>query len=243
LLNSYREAYGHIWSALDEPYLPLPSIPDLDDPAGWQFRAGVPHDLTCGIRQLTENFRDMSHFPFVHYASMGPNVARVVPAYKVERHGWDVIWRVQADLGGTAFDGNQAVAGQHTMTYHLSLPSFARIRTDFPGGGRRYTVQFATPLDRSGDLTRPFYLVAIDETVATKHGVSIDSMYEYETRIFKEDWPIVENQMPREAPLDERSQAHTRADKFSIVYRRAYRDLLAAFANSGVDRERVSAPS
>jgi phenylpropionate dioxygenase-like ring-hydroxylating dioxygenase large terminal subunit len=227
-----REAYGHIWSALEEPFLPIPSIPDLDDLDGWQVRAGTPHDLTCGMRQLTENFRDMSHFPFVHYVSMGPNVARVVPPYKAQRNDWDVIWTVPADLGGTAFDGNQAVASKHTMTYHLTLPSCARIRTEFPDGGRRYTIQFATPLDRHGELTRQFYLVAIDGTVATKHGVSIDRMYRYETQVFEEDWPIVENQMPREAPLDEKSQAHTRADKFSILYRRTYRELLVAFAGS-----------
>lgn len=129
------------------------------------------------------------------------------------------------------------------MTYHLTLPSLARIRTDFPDGGRRYTIQFATPLDRAGELTRQFYLVAIDDTVATRHGVNIDKMFAYETQIFEEDWPILENQMPREAPLDEKSQAHTRADKFSIVYRRAYRDLLAAFAAAASAGARVSVPS
>lgn len=94
-----REAYGHIWSALD-PCLPFPSIPDLYDASQWHIRLGKPHDLKCGLRQLTENFRDMSHFPFVHLASMGPNVARIVPAYKVERRDWDVIWTIPANLGG-----------------------------------------------------------------------------------------------------------------------------------------------
>jgi len=220
------ERYGHIWAVLDPPDVGPPEIPELDDGSGWQILCGVPHDLPCGIRQLTENFRDIAHFPFVHGPTMGPNVTRVVPSYSVNQRGRDLIWSVPMDLGGTAFDSNQGVAGRQDMTYHLTLPCFSRIRTEFPDGGRRYTVQLVAPLDRYGQAARQFWLVAIDRIVNERHHVNIEEMFDYERRIFEEDWPILANQDPAEPPLDLRQQAHTRADAFSIKYRRSYQDLL-----------------
>ncbi len=244
-LPVYRalEQYGHVWSCLDEPSAPAPSIPDLDESAGWQVHYGTPHDLHCGIRQLTENFRDMSHFPFVHFVSMGPNVARVVAPYTVERKGRDLIWTLPTDLGGTALGGKEAVATRQLMTYHLTLPTFSRIRTEFPQGGKRYTVQIGTPIDRDGEHSRQFWFVAIDPIVADTHGVSIHEMWEYERQIFEEDWPIVENQMPRETPLDLKAQAHTRADKFSVKYRQVYSELMGAFSAPSSNGARPKASS
>lgn len=225
-LISCTERYGHVWAALEQPDVGPPEVPELDDQTGWQIRSGVPHDLPCGIRQLTENFRDIAHFPFVHWPTMGPNVTRVIPSYSVGQRDRDLIWSVPMDLGGTAFDSNQGVAGRQDMTYHLTLPAFSRIRTGFPDGGRRYTIQLVAPLDREGTAARQFWFVAIDETVSQKHHVNIDEMFEYEQRIFEEDWPIVSNQVPSEPPLDLKQQAHTRADAFSIKYRRTYQELL-----------------
>ena len=59
--------------------------------------------------------------------------------------------------------------------------------------------------------------------------MSIEEMWEYERQIFEEDHPIVENQWPPEAPLDVHSQAHTRCDKYSIVFRKTYVELLEKF--------------
>src|ERR1035437_6681908 len=49
------ELYGHVWSALERPEAGPPAVPELDEPGGWHIRDGTPHDLPCGIRQLTEN--------------------------------------------------------------------------------------------------------------------------------------------------------------------------------------------
>ncbi len=227
-LHPVVERYGHIWSSVDEPEVEPPVIPELEAADEWTIKCGQPHDLPCGIRQLTENFRDVAHFPFVHWPTMGPNVMRVIPSYTVRRDGRDLIWGLPVELGGTAFDANEALAGRQDFTYHLTLPAFSRIRTSFPDGGRRYTIQAAAPLDGEGRSARQFWLVAIDRTVAEKHGVSLDEMWDYERRIFEEDWPIVSNQFPPEPPLDLKRQAHTRADTFSIKYRRTYHELMMA---------------
>lgn len=223
-----RQAYGHVWTCLQEPYLPLPELP-LEPDAGWAFGHGVPHDLRCGVRQLTENFRDISHFPFVHGTSMGAGTEQVVAPYRLVRDGWRLEWTMRTRLGGTALDGNEALANEIELTHAVSLPMAATIRTRFPDGGRRFLAQFATPISDCGQRVRLFWTLGIDRVVQEQHGVPLPQMMEYEQQIFAEDYPIVENQRPAEAPLDLHSQVHTRADRYSILYRRMYAELLRQF--------------
>jgi phenylpropionate dioxygenase-like ring-hydroxylating dioxygenase large terminal subunit len=222
-------AYGHVWTCLAEPYLPVPELavsPEVD----WRFAYGIPVDLRCGMRQLTENFRDISHFPFVHAGTMGAEARRVVDPYRVARDGWRLEWTMTTHLGGTALGGNAALANTIRLTHGVALPMAATVHTRFPDGGRRFLAQFATPLDESGSRVRLFWTLGIDRIVCEQHGVDIDEMWDYERRIFEEDYPIVENQRPVEAPLDLHSQRHTAADKYSVVYRKTYVELLHAFA-------------
>lgn len=227
-----REAYGHVWTCLEDPYLPFPELLDFT-PDEWHLAYGIPQEVSCGMRQLTENFRDVSHFPFVHADSMGPHVKRVVEPYTVRCRRWQLEWTLSLDLGGTALGGSTALATRQSLVYRLSLPMCAYAYVSFPAGGRRLVAQFATPVTADGLRVRQFWVVGIDETVAHDHGTSLAEMWEYERRIFEEDHPIVENQWPKEAPLDSRSQAHTSADRFSIAYRREYVKLLASFAAFG----------
>lgn len=228
-----REAYGHIWTSLAEPYLDFPRLPWQDED-GWEFSNGPGKDLDCGIRSLTENFRDISHFAFVHIGSMGPNVQEIVHPYTMIEDGWDLEWRMETDLGGTALAANTAVASRISLSHHVRLPSTAYIQTRFPDGGRRFLAQFATPLEADGLRSRLFWLLGIDATVRVEHGVDMAQMWDYEQRIFEEDYDVVENQWPRESPVDLHGQVHTRADRYSISYRRAYRRLLDEFAASRV---------
>src|SRR5438477_10970766 len=59
------ERHGFVWGCLGEPLVDVPTVRPLER-GSWQVAFGSPHDLHCGYRQLTENFRDTSHFPFVH---------------------------------------------------------------------------------------------------------------------------------------------------------------------------------
>jgi phenylpropionate dioxygenase-like ring-hydroxylating dioxygenase large terminal subunit len=227
------ERYGFVWCCLGEPALDVPTVRPLEH-GSWQVALGSPHDLHCGYRQVTENFRDTSHFPFVHRGSMGPNVQREVPRYQVDRDGWVLQWTIPTDLGGTAFGGNHDLAAKQTLTYNVVLPSVAFVHTTFPDGGQRITLQLATPLGADGEWCRQFWAVAIDPIAARHPGAALPDQFAYEKLIFEEDWPVMESQKPREAPLDIGEQVHTRADHFSLVYRRTYAELMAlAHVGSG----------
>jgi hypothetical protein len=112
------------------------------------------------------------------------------------------------------------------LTYNVVLPSVAFVHTTFPDGGQRVTLQLAAPLGAAGDWCRQFWAVAIDP-IAARHSEGIEDQYRYEKLIFEEDWPVIETQRPREAPLDAGGQLHTRSDHFSLVYRKAYVELMA----------------
>jgi phenylpropionate dioxygenase-like ring-hydroxylating dioxygenase large terminal subunit len=230
-LHRAAERYGFIWGCLGEPVVDVPAVRPLDH-GSWQIAYGSPHDLRCGYRQLTENFRDTSHFPFVHRGSMGPNVQREVPRYEVDREGWTLQWTIPTDLGGTAFGGNRDLSANQTLTYNTVVPAVAFVHTTFPDGGQRITLQIVAPVAADGERCRQFWAVAVDPLAAGHSGAALKEHFEYERRIFEEDWPIIETQTPREAPLDAGRQAHTRADHFSLVYRKTYVELMS-LAQSG----------
>src|SRR5438445_3513532 len=170
------ERYGFVWGCLGEPVVDMPTVQPLER-GSWQMALGTPHDLHCGYRQLTENFRDTSHFPFVHRGTMGPNVQREVPRYQVERDSWTLQWTIPTDLGGTAFEGNQDLSADQTLTYNVVLPSVAFVHTTFPDGGQRITLQVATPTAGEGDRCRQFWAVAIDLMAARHPGAALKDQF------------------------------------------------------------------
>src|SRR5712692_7169129 len=60
-----EERYGLVWTCLGEPLLEMPAIPEMDRGHSWGMACGQTFDVGCGVRSITENFRDSSHFAFV----------------------------------------------------------------------------------------------------------------------------------------------------------------------------------
>ena len=82
-----RERFGLVWASLQDPLTEPPSIPETEDAAGeWEFGHGDWFEVACGLRTITENFRDSSHFAFVHRETFG-DVNPEVPAYTVRADG------------------------------------------------------------------------------------------------------------------------------------------------------------
>ncbi|HYN98013.1 MAG TPA: aromatic ring-hydroxylating dioxygenase subunit alpha [Pilimelia sp.] len=223
-----RTAYDHVWTCLDDPYLPFPDLPSVFD-ASWRTVAGRPLDVGCGLRTLTENFRDAAHFPFVHVESLGKDVPQIVNPYQVVRDGWELTWSVTL----TSRDGAQEPPTEPFVYNHV-LPAFTTIRILWPDGFERVLGQVAVPVTAEGDRVRLFWFAGerVDAStgeVSPRFGAGLIS----EEAVFLEDIRVVEQIVPTEAPLSLTGQAHTRADRFSIAYRQAYRELLDEFAKGG----------
>ena len=56
-------------------------------------------------------------------------------------------------------------------------------------------------------------------------GGDLASVYDFNRRVFEEDRAIVETQYPEDLPLDLMAEAHIRADRASIAYRRGLKEL------------------
>ena len=230
-------AYGLVWSSLSassRPRVPFPRLPE-EIGAQWHIAAGRPYEVACGIRQVTENFRDRAHQPFVHWRTMG-HTSKEVPPYQVERKGWQLSYSTGVQLTPNRPDADaNGEAGQHDMRYFVSLPSFACVCIGSPFGGRRITIQAATPADAAGEHILQFWAVGMDDDMLAR-GLELHELLAVEQSIFEEDHEILKRQVPTEAPLDLHSQAHTRADRFSIEYRRTYKEMLGAYAaGTGAD--------
>ncbi|MEW9511962.1 MULTISPECIES: Rieske 2Fe-2S domain-containing protein [Streptomyces] len=151
-------AYGLVWSCLDDPFLPLPRLPEYVDET-WQLGAGEPYTLSCGMRQLTENFRDKAHFPFVHADTMG-EVDKVAESYRIARDGWRLGW--SSRLGSEGLPEELAEDFSHRLDYRITLPMCASICVSSPSGGRRLVAQLATPVSADGLRVRQFWLAGTD---------------------------------------------------------------------------------
>jgi phenylpropionate dioxygenase-like ring-hydroxylating dioxygenase large terminal subunit len=240
-----EERFGLVWTRLGEPLLELPSIPETNEPAdGWETMSGEWFDVRCGLRSITENFRDSSHFAFVHretFADVNPEV----PAYTVERQGWRLSWSIRLTFGtrwsadGAASErpskyrfgettGQRSGDERMDLHYRFEVPSLAYVLTEHEEGGRRLVCQVAAPLDATDGRCRVFWFVAANEAFRRRFG-TLDTQVAIEAQVFSEDVPIVEALDPLEAPLDLGGQAHVRADRYSVAYRRLYAELLDAF--------------
>ncbi len=238
------ERFGLVWASLQEPRNGLPSIPEMEqDPGGgWELELGEWFDVSCGLRSITENFRDSSHFAFVHrevFADVNP----AIPTYSVRGEGfrlsWDIpltfgpAWAVRSDDGGGpkyrfgANSGSGSTPGTEEMLLHyrFELPALAYVYTEHGAGSKRLVCQVVAPLDVDGARCRVFFFVAADAGFR-RHEGSLSSQLELETRVFSEDVPIVASLDPKEAPLDLEGQAHVRADRYSVAYRKLYREIL-----------------
>jgi phenylpropionate dioxygenase-like ring-hydroxylating dioxygenase large terminal subunit len=243
-----RERFGLLWASLETAVMDPPSIPETEDAdGGWEFGLGDWFDVSCGLRTITENFRDSSHFAFVHRETFG-DVNPEVPPYTVESDGRRLSWTLPIRFGSAwsvdgddrdrsskyrfgETEGEEATDEQVLLHYRFDLPSLSYVYTEHEGGARRLVCQAAAPLDTESRRCRVFFLVAADAEFRRRQG-DIATQVAIEAQVFSEDVPIVEGLDPTEAPLDLDGQAHVRADRYSIAYRRLYGELLEAFGRS-----------
>jgi vanillate O-demethylase monooxygenase subunit len=238
------ERFGLVWASLLGPRKGLPSIPEMEnDPrGGWDLQLGERFDVGCGLRSITENFRDSSHFGFVHrevFADVNP----AIPAYSVRSEGYRLSWEIpltfgaawtvrSRDVGGPKYRFGASAANGSTpgndevlLQYRFELPALAYVYTEHGHGSKRLVCQVAAPLDVESTRCRVFFFVAADAAFR-RHEGSLESQVQLEARVFSEDVPIVESLDPKEAPLDLEGQAHVRADRYAVAYRKLYRELL-----------------
>jgi phenylpropionate dioxygenase-like ring-hydroxylating dioxygenase large terminal subunit len=217
------ERYGVVFVALgDTPSAPPEYFTEWDEPGVRQY-----HDVpvlvhACGPR-IVENFLDMAHFGFVHAGILGDAARAEVRDYKVGpwsdgAGGKGIIatdcWAWQPQTNSLSHGGSDV-----EYTYRVVRPLTA-ILTKLPqaqAGFREAISLHVQPVEE--EASRAWMVLALTNFVQDER-----ELREFQDRIFAQDRPILENQVPRRLPLDPGAELPVRCDRMSVAYRRYLRE-------------------
>ena len=228
-----RAALGLVWIRPDHGdagFDPL-DVPEWDealDAASDIDAAWLPDVvIACSAGQFVDNFLDIAHFPVVHAGTFGADEATEVGDLAVEtnppdvgpgrlrlRHAHEIANR-EDPLVAT---GEHPLVQPRIMEYTVGVPFTARLRIELPTTGVDNTiVVVASPTSR--DRTTLFTVLLRNDLHgdpdAARHAV------DYEMSVLAEDLAVLDHLPDDGLPLDLPAQVHTRADAFTVAYRRA----------------------
>lgn len=227
------ERYGFIWIApslnLESP--PIPSFDEWDDPT--LTTVWLPSvTIGAGAAQFIDNFLDFAHFPFVHAGTFGAGESPLLPPYAVTRSddGWgafvDITHSIANHEDPLVATGEHALIQPRRMRFTYGAPFIVMLRLDLPVSGVVNAIlTFCTPVTEGETLVHTAML-RNDIATADLAGAAVD----YELAVMAEDLVVIENLPDRSLDLRPSAQAHTRADRITVEYRRILAGLARANA-------------
>lgn len=219
------ERYGLLWTCLRPEGEPaIPPMPSWGE-AGHQQVLPPFVDIQGSAGRQVEGFVDVAHFAFVHHEAFADPDNPVVPSYetRVTADG------IRSDYVSTVSNFPKSLQHlapegfQWRRVYEIYPPFTARLTVHFPGDGLLNVMNAACPMTATS--TRLF--VPITRNFDTTGAV--EDVYAFNAQVFAEDQDIVESQWPQDLPLDPLAEAHFAADRSSVAYRRALKDMGLSF--------------
>lgn len=208
-----REQLGLVWTVLEEPLGEPPTLSWFDEEK-WLWRHGDPFELPVAFGLMIENFRDVSHFAFVHQATLGA-MPELIEPLEPESNGREVVLRRKVTWGEAA----SAIWGDlREMHYHAIAPNFisARILTV---KGERCGLHAARAI--SATESAHYWIEGGLENFDEQ---DLENVIAYDWRVYSEDLQILSAVQPPELPLDANADVNTLADRFTLAYRAAFRE-------------------
>lgn len=212
------ERYGLVWVCLGTPALELLPFPEYDDPNLRKVLCG-PYRVETSAPRIVENFLDMGHFPFVHEGILGEPAHTEVRDYKVDAHVDEtgeqgiiatrcLFWQPQTN---TLAHGGSEVE----YTYRVVRPLTA-ILNKLPQAQQSFREAISLhvqPLDETA--SQVWIILAM-----TNFEQSDAALRGFQDRIFLQDKPVLENQVPLRLPLLANAELSIASDRLSVAYRR-----------------------
>jgi nitrite reductase/ring-hydroxylating ferredoxin subunit len=219
-----QERYGIIWLAPEEPLADLPVINEWDEPQYGREQIG-PSRWKVSAAHATDNFLDVSHFPFVHRGTFGDPADAVVPEYELVRDGLTFRYsyrhlavnpeEVRLLHGDDSADQERAM----TVSYVPPFTVVAEVR--YLGTGVVDIVLVSSLAERPGS-TRIFSMLIGTDAAKDGEGARI-----YEEKILLEDKDMLERYPDETFPLDPSAQFHSRADRMTVEFRRILMEIVS----------------
>ena len=223
------ERYGLVWvclnPALTLDHAEIPFLPGWDEPDYQQIVCPSVNIAAFAGRQM-EGFLDVAHFGWIHLETFGNPENVEVPAYTTAptEKGFEAIYLSTVSNYPIGVEASIPDGFMWKRHFQVHLPFTATLTVHFPEGGRLSIMNAASPV--STKMTRLFCPIAKN---FDKH-IPVETIHDFNLKVFDEDRIIVEAQKPECLPLDPLLEIHIPADRSSIAYRRGLRDQgLSAF--------------
>jgi phenylpropionate dioxygenase-like ring-hydroxylating dioxygenase large terminal subunit len=218
-----EERYGLVWLCPGTPTQKVPAMWWEDDPAYRRINSGVEVWITSALR-MTDNFLDISHFPYVHTGTFGIAANKRVPKFEIvpldeDFTGYEYEVEVANDLGQTA-SGLAAPVIKRRMTTGFALPFTVRSTIHYETGLDHIILLCSTPIDDA----RSYFTFVVWRN--DDHSVSPEEVIAFDRAIGAEDKRMLER-VPGALPLDSTGTVSVQADRASVEWRR---QLAAALA-------------
>ena len=145
-----EERYGLVWLCPGTPAAKIPAMRWDDDPAYRRINSGV-EEWSANALRMTDNFLDISHFPYVHTGTFGIAANTQVPKFEIvpldeDFAGYEYEVEVANDLGKTA-SGLAAEVIKRRMTTGFALPFTVRSTIHYETGLDHIILLCTTPID------------------------------------------------------------------------------------------------
>jgi nitrite reductase/ring-hydroxylating ferredoxin subunit len=217
------ERYGLVWLCLGTPTRDVPAIAQDDDPAFRRINTPVDVWQTSATR-MTDNFLDITHFPFVHVGTFGRAQDTQVPKLELGDldNGWfGYEYEIMAnnDALGSLASGQDSAVVERAMSSGFRLPFDVRSTIGYANGLQHILLLLSTPID---DVTAYFtFVVWRNDDFATP----ADEIIRFDLAIGAEDKVMLE-QLDGVLPLDQTTLVSVQADKCSVEWRRRLIELM-----------------
>ncbi len=233
-----EERYGLVWLCPGDPTAAIPTIAYEDDPAYRRINSGVDTWATCALR-MTDNFLDISHFPYVHVGTFGIQDDQDVPKIELEQldddfFGYRYEVDVRNDAGSVASGLDDAVVTRR-MSTGFDLPFTVRSTIHYETGLDHVILLCSTPID---DVTSYFTFVIWRNDDFSVPG---EEVITFDRAIGAEDKAMLEL-VPGVLPLDQQATVSVQSDRPSVEWRRRLKTLIDAAPVDELD-ERVELSS
>ncbi|MEY4372239.1 MAG: hypothetical protein RL219_1008 [Actinomycetota bacterium] len=218
------DRYGLVWLCPGQPKADIPKIVEDEDPS--YRRINTPVELwKTSAGRLTDNFCDLSHFPFVHTGTFGRAQDTVVQHVNLERLDGDFFgfgYEVDANNQnlGSLVTGQEDSVVHRRMTTGFNLPFTVRSTIRYHTGLNHILLLCSTPVD---DLNSYFTFVVWRND---DFSVSAEEIIRFDMAIGAEDKRMLER-VPGVLPLDQTTLVSVQADRCSTEWRRQLRELLS----------------
>jgi len=217
-----QERYGLVWICLGKPAADIPAMVAETDDEYRRINSGVEVWATSATR-MTDNFLDISHFPYVHVGTFGIQDNQDVPKIEMEPLDDDFFgyeYEVEVDNAqGAASSGLTDAIITRRMTTGFNLPFTVRSTIHYETGLDHLILLCSTPID---DVTSYFTFVIWrndDFSVPGQEVIVFDRAIGAEDKVMLEKVKGV-------LPLDQKATVSVQSDKPSVEWRRRLATLL-----------------